>query len=211
MPPREPFGQVGRLLAGIVLLAALLGLVYWTGATGVEPLERGYPDEVDVTQNREAYVGDRVALGGIVVETDPVVIATQRSGYGRFTVVGAHETLQHSSVTLETGDRVTAFGTLEDESTLVADRTVTDRLRDTLYMVVVSFVAGCWVLGRLVRRWRLDVDRFALVPRSTSPTDGGRRNADRSVAQGGTAITDGSSERRGVRSNTGRSRDGGDR
>ncbi|WP_254525236.1 hypothetical protein [Natrinema caseinilyticum] len=211
MPPREPFGQAGRLLAGIALLAALLGLVYWTGAVGAEPLERGYPDEVDVTQNRDAYVGDRVAIGGIVVETDPVVIATQRSGYGRFTVVGAHESLQHSSVTLETGDRVTAFGTLEDESTLVADRTVTDRLRDTLYMVVVSFVAGCWVLGRLVRGWRLDLDRFALVPRSASPTDGNQGDADRDTARGGTAMADGSSGSRRARTNAGRSRDGGDR
>ncbi|QLG49295.1 hypothetical protein [Natrinema halophilum] len=211
MPPREPFGHSGRFLAGVVLLGALLGLMYWTGAVGAEPLERGYPDEVDVTQNRDAYVGETVALGGIVVETEPVVIATQRSGYGRFTVVDADESLIQSSGPLETGDRVTAFGTLEDESTLVAERTVTDRLRDTLYMVLVSFGAGCWVLVRLVRGWRIDRDRFALVPRTATGGNGGERDSGNSMAPRETPVSDGSNEDRWGRKAANQAPDGGDR
>lgn len=170
MPASEPFGQSGRLLAGVALLVALLALMGWTGATAAEPLARDYPDEVEVTPNPDAYVGDRVALGGIVVETDPVVIATRASGYGRFTVVNADESLQQSAGPLEEGDRVTAFGALADESTLDAERTITSEPQETLYMVGVSFVAGCWVLVRLVRGWRFDRARVAFVPRSATAT-----------------------------------------
>ncbi|MDS0474397.1 hypothetical protein [Natrinema sp. 1APR25-10V2] len=210
MPAREPFGQRGRFLAGVVLLTALLVLLWWTGAAAATPLEEAYPNEVEVTSNRDAYVGERVVLGGFVVETDPVVIATRASGYGRFTVVNADDSRLQSTAPLERGDDVTVFGTLADESTLEADRTVTDELRDTLYMFAVSFVGGCWVLVRLVRGWRIDRDRFALVPRTATPPTAGRRDGDTGSSLEAVA---GSSER--ARSRPGRDRQrngtGGDR
>jgi len=107
---QEPFGHRGRLAAGVVLLAVLAGLVLWAGAVPSDLMSGGYPDEVDVTPNREAYVGEQVVLGGRVVDTDPVVIATRASGYGRFTLVNADDGLQNSDAPLEQGDRVSAFG-----------------------------------------------------------------------------------------------------
>ncbi|WP_254763683.1 hypothetical protein [Natrinema marinum] len=175
MSAREPFGQRGRLVAGTALLAALFLLLCWTGAATAEPLETAYPDGLEVTSNPDAYVGDRVVIGGFVVETDPVVIATRASGYGRFTVVDAADSRLQSAAPLERGDDVTVFGTLTDASTLEADRVLTDELRDTFYMLAVSLVGGCWVLGRLVRGWRIDRDRLALVPRTATRPDGDRR------------------------------------
>ncbi|SDD78802.1 hypothetical protein [Natrinema hispanicum] len=195
MSTREPFGQSGRLLASVALLLALVGLLSWTGTAAVEPLESTYPDEADVTPDRESYIGDRVVLDGAVVETDPLVIATQSNGNGRFTVVRTADTLERSAGPLETGDRITVFGTLEDVSTLDAERTISTALWESLYMVVVSFVGGCWVLARLIRGWRIDWDRYALVPRPTAPTTGGKSGVDSGRSQGDGTSADGSSER----------------
>ncbi|WP_226482760.1 hypothetical protein [Natrinema amylolyticum] len=180
------------------------------GSRAVEPLESGYPAEDDVTANREGYIGDRVVLSGTVVETDPIVIATRTGGDGRFTVANAADTLQQSTASLETDDRVTAFGTLEDESTLDADRTVTDDLWGSLYMGIVSLIGGCWVLARLVRGWRVDRDRLALVPRTESLTGDGHRGTARSASPGGESV-DGSSEEHRKRPDTGHHHDGGHR
>ncbi|QLK27067.1 hypothetical protein HYG81_05525 [Natrinema zhouii] len=162
---QEPFGQRGRVAAGVVLLAVLAVLVLWAGAVPSDLMTSGYPDEVEVTPNREAYVGEQVVLGGRIVDTDPVVIATRANGYGRFTLVNAEEGLQNSDVSLEQGDRVSAFGTLENESTLVVDRTTVGDTAGTAYMLLVSFLSGLWVISRFVRDWRFDLDRLAFVRR----------------------------------------------
>ncbi len=194
MPTREPFGQSGRLLASVALLIALVGLLSWTGTAAVEPLESTYPDEGDVTPARESYIGDRVVLDGAVVETAPLVIATQSNGNGRFTVRRTADTLERSTGPLETGDRVTVFGTLADASTLDADRTVSTALWESLYMVVVSFIGGCWVLARLIRGWRVDRGRGALVPRPTAPPNGSKPGVDPNPSRGDGTSADGSSE-----------------
>ncbi|WP_440769448.1 hypothetical protein [Natronorubrum sp. DTA28] len=162
----EPYGQRGRVLAGLVLLALLFGCLVWAGATTDDLTESRYPDEVEVTPDRESYVGDRVVLGGFVVDTDPVVIATRASGYGRFTLVGADTQLKNDGGPLEEGDRVTAFGTLEDESTLVVERTTTRESSETSYMLLVSALGGLVSAWWFVRHWRFDRGALAFVPRA---------------------------------------------
>ncbi|TMT81680.1 hypothetical protein E2L06_17280 [Haloterrigena sp. H1] len=211
MSTREPFGQSGRLLAGVLLLIALVGLLSWAGTAAVDPLESTYPDEADVTTARDSYIGECVVLGGSVVETDPLVIATQPNGNGRFTVVQTADSFERSTGPLETGDRVTVFGTLEDTSTLGAERTISTDLWETFYMVVVSFIGGCWVLVRLVRGWRIDWDRGVLVPRLTTPTSGGKPGVDPSLSRGDETSADGSNERYQDRSKTDRHREQRDR
>ncbi|MHC3438601.1 hypothetical protein ACYJ1Y_10990 [Natrialbaceae archaeon A-gly3] len=157
-------GQRGRLLAGIFLFSLLVGGLVWAGATG-DPLESEYPTEVDVTPTPETYVGEQVVLGGYVVETDPVVIATRASGYGQFTLVDADEAHQNADGPLEDGDHVSAFGTLEDDSTLVVEHGLTRDQSETSYMYVVSALGGLWVAGRFFQSWRFDRSAFAFVPR----------------------------------------------
>ena len=161
----EPYGQSGRVLAAFVLGALLVGSLVWVGATAADPLESQYPDETEVTPEPEAYVGEQVVLGGFVVDTDPVVIATRASGYGRFTLVDADDRLQNAVGPLDVDDRVAAFGTLEDESTLVVERTTTRQPSETAYMYVVSAIGGLWVVGRFLRGWRFDRSTLAFVPR----------------------------------------------
>ncbi len=161
----EPYGQSGRVLAAFVLGALLVGSLVWVGATAADPLESPYPDETEVTPEPEAYVGEQVVLGGFVVDTDPVVIATRASGHGRFTLVDADDHLQNAAGPLDVDDRVDAFGTLEDESTLVVERTTTRQPSETAYMYVVSAIGGLWVVGRFVRGWRFDRSTLAFVPR----------------------------------------------
>ncbi|MDQ2049328.1 hypothetical protein RBH26_02400 [Natronolimnohabitans sp. A-GB9] len=164
----EPYGQRGRALAALVLAGLLTGSLVVAGATADDPLESAYPDETDVTPSPETYVGEQVVLGGFVVETDPVVIATRASGYGQFTLVDADDALHNADEPLETDDRVTAFGTLEDESTLAVERTVTREQSETRYMFVVSALAGLWIVGRFARHWQFDRDAVAFVPRARS-------------------------------------------
>ncbi|WP_235920716.1 hypothetical protein [Natronorubrum halalkaliphilum] len=173
-----PAGQRGRILAAVVLAALLGGCLLWAGATPGDPIDGAYPDEVEVTPAPESYVGEQVSLGGQVVDTDPVVIATRASGYGQFTLVGADERLQNADGPLDEGDRVTAFGTLEDESTLVVERTTTRQRAETRYMLVVSAIAGLWVAGRFVRGWRFDRETLAFVPRAQSSEADRRASRD---------------------------------
>ncbi|MFC4544476.1 hypothetical protein ACFO5R_21325 [Halosolutus amylolyticus] len=180
-------GHRGRVLAAVVLGTLLVGALLWAGATPGDPMTSEYPDEVEVTPTPEAYVGEQVVLGGFVVDTDPVVIATRASGYGRFTLVGANDRLQNADGPLAEGDRVTAFGTLEDDSTLVVERTTTRASSETRYMLVVSLVGGLWVASRCLRDWRFDRGTLAFVPRGESAApqasresargDGGERRA----------------------------------
>ncbi|WP_265110594.1 hypothetical protein [Halosolutus halophilus] len=179
-------GQRGRTLAALVLVVLLAGCLVWAGATPGDPTTSEYPDEVDVTPSPETYVGEQVVLGGFVVDTDPIVIATRASGYGRFTLAGANDHLQNADGPLERGDRVTAFGRLEDESTLVVERTTTREPSETYYMLGVSLVGGLWVASRWLRDWRFDRTTLAFAPRDESATpqdhprgdgDGGERRA----------------------------------
>lgn len=161
----EPYGQHGRVLAGFFVVTLLAGSLIWAGATAGDLTESRYPDEVDVTPDRETYVGEQVVLGGRVVDTDPVVIATRASGYGRFTLVDADARLRSGDGPLERGDRVTAFGTLEDDSTLAVERVMTRESSETSYMLLASALGGLWVAGRVVRHWRVDRSALAFVTR----------------------------------------------
>jgi hypothetical protein len=146
----------------IVVVAGLtLCLVATLGAYGtLEPSpERGiYPDGPAVADDPGAYVGDRVLVSGPVVAREPTTIRLQ-SGAGerrRVTVDTTHDPA--------VGDSLTIFGVLRAGDRLDArDVFVVDE-SGLAYTYSVSTVAGLWVLGRLVRGWRLD-DSLALVPR----------------------------------------------
>lgn len=184
MTSREPFGQGVRLLAIVLLLAAIGGLVIWTGASPVEPMEQEPPNDVEVEPDRASYVGESVILGGEVVETDPLVIATEASGYGRFTVSEDGDTDRNVDGDLEPGDWVTTYGTLEDEETLAAERITVQNSGETRYMMLVSLVGGLFVVGRVLRDWRFDLGRLAFVPRERARSRGDSRS------EGGRARTD---------------------
>ncbi|WP_252700279.1 Slp family lipoprotein [Natronosalvus vescus] len=175
MAASELFGQRGRLFAGILLCCLLAGMMVWAGTTTDDPLEHQYPTDVEVTPTPETYVGEQVVLGGQIVDTDPVVIATRASGYGRFLLVDANDQVQNVDGALETGDHVTVFGTLTDEEALVVEHGLTQNPDDRGYMFLVSILGGLLVAGRFLNGWRFDRKALAFVPRSKA---GSRGNED---------------------------------
>ncbi len=162
----EPYGQFGRILAGIFLVVLLTGSLVLAGTTTGDPLEGAYPDESDVTPTPEEYVGEQVILGGFVVDTDPVVIATRASGHGQFVLVDVDTATGNIDDPLEINDRVNTFGTLEDDSTLAVERAITRETSESQYMYLVSALGGLWVVWRFINHWQFDWNTLAFVPRA---------------------------------------------
>lgn len=150
--------RLQRLVVVAVLLACLGGSLVAYGTLEPRPDRGIYPDGPAVAADGERYVGERVLVSGPVVTREPTTIRLQ-SGDGetvRLVVDTAHDPA--------VGDGLTVFGVLRPGGRLDArDAFVVDESGLT-YTYSVSAVAGLWVLGRLVRGWRLD-DSLALVPR----------------------------------------------
>ncbi|KAB1198972.1 hypothetical protein GJR99_11980 [Haloferax sp. MBLA0078] len=121
-----------------------------------------YPSSTEMGTEYDAWVGEQASLAGTVVETDPVTITDEYRA-------GEHVTLQvvGADVDAQQGDRLAVFGVVEEDHTIRALNAYTVPPSNYLYMYAVSFVAGVWVLGRLVRTWRLDWASWSLEPRST--------------------------------------------
>ena len=151
-----------------LLVLVLAGLLVWGGTLSPADAQRDFPSEDDVGPNRDAYVGERVTLSGTVVETNPVIITVE---YG--TGESFRATLADADQSVSEGDQVSAFGTLESPSKLVAERVIVREPWELWYMYGVSFLGGLWVLVRTLRRWRFDAERLAFVPRER-PLWGGR-------------------------------------
>jgi hypothetical protein len=158
--PTEADGPWRRAAALAVLVVALGGMLVWAGTLSPVATPRDYPGEDSVGPDPDAYVGEHVTLSGTVVGTDPLRIEVPY-GTGESFTATVRGVEQPASV----GDHATAFGTLEDDSTLAAERVILRAPWEIRYMYGVSFVAGLWVLGRTLRRWRFDTDRLAFVPR----------------------------------------------
>lgn len=144
----------------MMLLAVLGGLLVASGTDAPNPAANDYPSEEDVGPDPGAYVGQQVTVSGRVVDTDPLRVAAEYGTGGTYTV-----TVTDVDRSPAEGDYLSAFGTLEDGSTLSAERVIVREHWELWYMYLVSFVAGLWVLTRTVRRWRFDADELAFVPR----------------------------------------------
>ena len=166
MATPEPFGQHGRMLLAIALLVVLAGAMVAYGTVDADPDDNTFPTNEQVGPDPDSYVGERVDVGGEVVSTDPVVIEVQyTNGLRTITVENATAALLNTDGPIEPGDRVSAFGTLEDPTTLSAERSISRAQWEFGYMYFVSFLGGLWVLGRFFQGWRFDRNRLAFVPR----------------------------------------------
>ncbi|WP_226008218.1 hypothetical protein [Natrinema salinisoli] len=169
MPLREPIGQRGRLALMAFLLCCVAGLLFWYGTLpAANPAMNEYPDGDRVGSDPTAYVGEQVVLRGAVVATEPVVLEVRSpDGSRRVTLEGAGSTRQTDDDPLDVGEQVTVFGTLTDPTTLATERTIVRASWEVLYMYLISFLGGCWVLGRFLRGWQFDRAQLAFVPRDS--------------------------------------------
>jgi hypothetical protein len=154
-----------RLLVIVLLVGALFSVFVWYGSVTYDPALNDYPTDEDVAPIPEAYVGERISLGGEVVATDPIVVEVETEGM-TWTV-----TLEETTDAIVRGDeptvgeRITAHGTLTDATTLDTDRAYTREPWEWAYMYAISAVAAAWVVGRAFTGWRFDRDQLAIVPR----------------------------------------------
>ena len=173
MQPRDALGQRRRLAVAALLLICLAGLLLWYGTLPTAtPAQNEYPDEDHVGPTPDAYVGEPVVLSGEVVATKPVVIeATYQQGSRQFTLAQPAAAVTNTERAITTGDRVTAFGTLVEPTTLTTERAIVRAPWEFQYMYLVSFLGGCLALGWFCRQWRFDRTRLAFVPREPAPAD----------------------------------------
>lgn len=149
-----------RALALMVLFGALVGLCVWYGSLGPDPAAWALPGEEELATDYDRYVGERVAVGGTVASVEPVVIV---AGYGvdgelRLAVDGV------PTDSVAVGDSLRVYGVARADGSIGALNAVAVPRWGYWYMYPASFLAGLWVLGRIVRHWRLE--EWGLVPRA---------------------------------------------
>lgn len=151
----------GRVLAVLCLLAVQVSLFPLYAQQPIDPAAHVYPEEPDVADDPTGYVGERVSLTGFVRETDPLVVRVETTDGAMSVRVVDH------SLTPEPGDKVRVFGTLTATDELSATDGFVVPPRGRWYAWGISFVAGLWVLFRLVTHWRVDPATLGFRPRET--------------------------------------------
>lgn len=161
----ERLNPTHRFVLVVALLCVLFGLFVWSGTVEPDPGANHYPDGEYIAEDPEAYLGERVSVSGTVVSHDPLRIEEE---YG----VDATLTLEIRDVDdpPPVGHHLSVFGTLDeaDPGVVHAETTVTQAPWEAIYMYVVSFLGGLWVLWRLLTHWRVDRNALAIVPRGDS-------------------------------------------
>lgn len=65
-------------------------------------------------------------------------------------------------------EELRVYGVVEADHTIRAIRAFTVPPTGQWYAWAVSFLAGIWVLARLIRYWRIDPTDWTLTPRATA-------------------------------------------
>jgi hypothetical protein len=157
-----------RALAVLILLVVLAGAAFQFGTVGADPRLGAYPGGDTLGADTAQYVGEAVEVDGTVVRTDPVVLSVgyarwdgerYRTGTARYRITGLDRTVRP-------GQAVEVYGTVQPDGSIRASESVVVPVGNLRYMYLVSFLAGLWVLTRIVRGWTVAWDEFALRRRS---------------------------------------------
>lgn len=161
------FSRVTRVLLLLCLLAVLFSLLVFGGIDRPPAPELGdYPGTDEFVEAPGDYQGQQVTVNGRVVSTDPVVI---RSKHGTAAGIEHVElTVTAVDATVELDDHLQVFGVLKGPRTIEATTVVLVPRTGVWYTWTISFLAGLWVLGRIISHWRIDIETGALVPRAVS-------------------------------------------
>ena len=143
-----------RNVAVAVCLLALLGLLVAYGTLTPEPAAGRFPSNgaVDAGTLTE---GDRVVVAGTVRGDAP--------GGTRLALDGG-PTVVVRGLDADPGADVWLYGTYRDE-TIRSERAIVRAPWELTYLYAVSALGGVLTLGRVVRTWRVDTDRWVVVPR----------------------------------------------
>ncbi|PSQ17455.1 hypothetical protein BRD00_07010 [Halobacteriales archaeon QS_8_69_26] len=157
----------------VLLGVALFALMVWYGSLG----PGAYASQEYFGPDPDAYLGERVVVGGGVVDTDPVRIRVTwgTDGSAEYLVTGL-------DVPVERGELLRVAGRLTGPRTIHAESAFTVTDVGSRYAFGISFLAGLWVLARIIRHWRFDPETAALIPRTRSRTSATTDASDPSVA-----------------------------
>jgi hypothetical protein len=134
-------------------------LFSWYAQQPVNPDAGVYPAKSAVVEHPEQYLGEQVAVEGIVRETEPIVIAVRASDRT------ARVTITSAAYAPEVGDKLQVYGTLIAPTTIESINGFAVRDSGLWYAWIISFLAGLWVLFRLIRHWKLDLNRLRFTRR----------------------------------------------
>lgn len=151
----------GRTVAIVLLLAgqALLFPMYATQP--VDPDAGVFADTAQFTGTPDEYLGSRVVAEGRVQQRTPMVIQVE-------TTRGPYEiTVVDSRLSPARGDKVRVYGELTGPGTVRSIHAFVVPQSSLWFTWGVSFLAGLWVLARLVRHWTIDRSRLGFYPRES--------------------------------------------
>ena len=153
-----------RIVAVAVLLAAHVALFPAFAAQPVNQDAGVLPGEEEFLNSPDQYLGTQIETGGIVVEQSPLTIRVETTRRTEELHVRGLET------TPEPDDKIRVAGTLREPTIIEAQRGFVVPQRGRWYAWGISFLAGLWVLARLVRHWRVEYATLGFVPRHRSLT-----------------------------------------
>jgi hypothetical protein len=148
----RPLSYRGVAVAALALALVILLVAY--GTLAPDPAAGRFPSNAAVAAGTLAD-GDRVVVAGTA--RDDASAGTRLALDGGPTVVV-------SSLDADPGADVWLYGTYED-GTIRSDRAVVRASWEITYLYAVSALGGLVTLGRVVRTWRVDTDRWVVVPR----------------------------------------------
>lgn len=165
-------GQRASLI--LILLIGLCSLLVWGGIERPPDPELGtYPDTERIAQQPDEYQNEQVSFAAQVVSTEPMMV---RAEYGTETGI---KSIRLEIVDVRTaatkGETVQIFGILTESQTVQATNIVVYSQSGRLYARVISFVAGLWVLIRIIGHWKIDIKSGAFLPQSETQHRSGQR------------------------------------
>jgi hypothetical protein len=143
-----------RGVAVPLLLLALVALLVAHGTLAPHPAAGRFPGN-DAVATGTVTTGDRVVVAGTARGDTPDGTRLDLDGGPSVTVRG---------LDADPGADVWLYGTYVD-GTIRNDRAVVRAPWEITYLYAVSALGGLFTLGRLLRTWRVDTDRWVVAPR----------------------------------------------
>lgn len=154
----------GRLLLVVVLLIGHAMLFPLFAQQPVTPDAGVYADSDEFILTPNQYISEPVVTGGYVQQTTPIIIQAETS-QGAYNI-----TLTDTNLSPSTGDKVRTFGTLTAPKTVKSIYSFVVPQRGLWYTWGISFLAGIWVLARLIQHWTVNLSRLSFSRRDTPLT-----------------------------------------
>lgn len=148
-----------RIIGTIFLLSILLVFFIWYGHSTPNPEKGNFPNEKHIIEDYDSYIGEKVELGGEIVETKPLTIEVKSGSESIFLLIkGIDEPVNE-------GDHLTVYGLLENNNEIRVFNFIVQKRIKIIYMYGISSIAAVWVLSRLIKGWVFNIKHWTLEPR----------------------------------------------